>query len=425
MTDHNLAPLRAVPLPDRLLEAALPEDVYMEHILHKLQLLHYEREFCRKKRPHRKALSVNYFAGLQAGSAGNEQFFYFTSLAAWLLQMCGQSVPWPKEFDDPNTTLQGLLQGLSALGFASPSYPLSKLGQGWGKEVCALLDGLLDATFQRKGIVLGRPSYSLDRPDDAEVVEGNVEDDDDHADIGAQVEALTTEESEQDAAVALTAGSDFRPAGQQQQARDIASSKQVLTSTVDAMQWKLEVERVAPKLRIAAAADMQDWRRHLESAHGYVDALTTSWPDARAGLDKLATELSASLEKLNSREQQLHSQFAGLMMQYQDTRQQLITAQEDFNRRIELTSAGNNELHRLAAALEDAKQALDSKGSTLSDASPLIKLKAAIASLKTELRQMELRIGVVAHNLMGLSRKDKQMALQKAAKTHLDTARTY
>lgn len=98
------------------------------------------------------------------------------------------------------------------------------------------------------------------------------------------------------------------------------------------MQWKLEVERVAPKLRLAVAADMQDWRRHLESAHSNVDALAASWPDARAGLYKLTTELSASLEKVSSREQQLNNQFSGLMMQYQDTRQQLITAQEDYNR---------------------------------------------------------------------------------------------
>jgi hypothetical protein len=29
---------------------------------------------------------------------------------AWLLQLCGLSVPTPKEFDDPNTTLQSLMQ---------------------------------------------------------------------------------------------------------------------------------------------------------------------------------------------------------------------------------------------------------------------------------------------------------------------------
>lgn len=79
-------------------------------------------------------------------------------------------------------------------------------------------------------------------------------------------------------------------------------------------------------------------------------------------------------------------------------------------------SERNNELHRLAAALEDVKQQLDNKGSNLSDASPLVRLKAAINSLKAELRQMELRIGVVSHNLTSLSLRDKQEALKDAAK---------
>jgi estrogen-related receptor beta like 1 len=65
----------------------------------------------------------------------------------------------------------------------------------------------------------------------------------------------------------------------------------------------------------------------------------------------------------------------------------------------ELISERNNELHRLASALEDAKQQLDSRGSNLSDTSPLVRLKAAMASLKAELRQMELRIGVVSHQV--------------------------
>lgn len=85
-------------------------------------------------------------------------------------------------------------------------------------------------------------------------------------------------------------------------------------------------------------------------------------------------------------------------------------------RRTELISERNNELHRVAAALEDVKQQLENRGSNLTDASPLVRLKAAMSSLRDELKGMELRIGVVAHNLMSLSLHDKQSALQDAAK---------
>lgn len=87
-----------------------------------------------------------------------------------------------------------------------------------------------------------------------------------------------------------------------------------------------------------------------------------------------------------------------------------------FFRSTEQISDRNNELHRLAAALDDVKQQLNNKGTNLSDASPLVRLKAAMESLKTELRQMELRIGVVSHNLISLSLSNKQAALKDAAR---------
>lgn len=50
---------------------------------------------------------------------------------------------------------------------------------------------------------------------------------------------------------------------------------------VDPVAWKLEVERVAPKLRVAVAPDMRDWRQHLEAAHTHMATLKTAWPDVR------------------------------------------------------------------------------------------------------------------------------------------------
>lgn len=93
-------------------------------------------------------------------------------------------------------------------------------------------------------------------------------------------------------------------------------------------------------------------------------------------------------------------------------------------RRTELISERNDELHRVAAALEDAKQQLENSGSNLTDASPLARLKAAMSSLREELKGMELRIGVVAHNLMSLSLADKQLSLQDAARRRVKDVTT-
>jgi hypothetical protein len=46
----------------------------------------------------------------------------------------------------------------------------------------------------------------------------------------------------------------------------------------------------------------------------------------------LGVQVAAILEKVDGRERQLNGQFDGLMVQYQDTRQQLLAAQEEYNR---------------------------------------------------------------------------------------------
>ena len=44
-----------------------------------------------------------------------EQFYYFTSIAAWLLQMCGKHFEMPQEYDDPNATISSILDETRSL----------------------------------------------------------------------------------------------------------------------------------------------------------------------------------------------------------------------------------------------------------------------------------------------------------------------
>ncbi len=52
-----------------------------------------------------------------------------------------------------------------------------------------------------------------------------------------------------------------------------------ITAKVDPLLWKLELERVAPKLKriqaasVGADASLQDWRQHLEETHLQLDAV--------------------------------------------------------------------------------------------------------------------------------------------------------
>ena len=50
--------------------------------------------------------------------------------------------------------------------------------------------------------------------------------------------------------------------------------------------------------------------------------------------------------------------------------------------------------------LEDRKAELDERGSNISDSSPVVRIKAAIKNIKSELQQMSVRIGVLQHQLL-------------------------
>lgn len=95
--------------------------VQMEEFLDKLKLLNYEASFCLQlgfKPFHRL------FFALQTNSG--EQFYAFTSICAWLLQMSGKHFEQPQEFDDPNATISSILDEVRSLGY-HPDFPPSKV----------------------------------------------------------------------------------------------------------------------------------------------------------------------------------------------------------------------------------------------------------------------------------------------------------
>lgn len=72
-----------------------------------------------------RPLSRHYFV-LQTNPG--EQFYMFTSLAAWLIQKCGTPFDQPQEFDDPNSTISNILDVVRKNG-VTIDFPPSKLKQ--------------------------------------------------------------------------------------------------------------------------------------------------------------------------------------------------------------------------------------------------------------------------------------------------------
>lgn len=118
--------------------------VVMEDLLDKLKLINYDTEFTTQFKI--KPISRHYFA---VPTNPGEQFYIFSSLAAWLIQQSGIAFETPQESDDPNTTVSNILDVLRNMGTAI-DFPPSRLKQGWGEHVIFVLDHLADKALRKK-----------------------------------------------------------------------------------------------------------------------------------------------------------------------------------------------------------------------------------------------------------------------------------
>ncbi|KAL3146305.1 Intraflagellar transport protein 57 [Trebouxia sp. C0010 RCD-2024] len=391
-TSGDFDPGQAGPGPhstgSTLLDVHSSADLCMDGIVDKLKLLNYEQDFCKPKR-HLKPLSRTYFCLPAPMSGQNEQFFYFTSLVAWLLNLSGRSFQPPQQYDDPNMTCTNILTELREAGFAPVSFPPTKLRQGYGDAVCGILDALCDLALAKTKFTFQLPTYlaetyveEADVNDDAEVTVNEIDD---------QIAAQSSDEEELYASLGTREGQNFDNTG----AETVGVEAQV-----DPAEWRLEVERVAPRLKITVASNARDWRSHLDEAHKHSQEISTVWPGVQTALGAVQTEVMSAMEKLSTRERFLNSQCEHLTAEYREAKEALSQMQEHFNQKQDAAAELENELARVAQELETRKTELDERGSNISDSSPVVRIKAAIKSIKAELQQMSVRVGVLQHQLL-------------------------
>merc|ERR1719162_1751988 len=97
----------------------------------------------------------------------------------------------------------------------------------------------------------------------------------------------------------------------------------VLEASIDPKEWLLEVERVAPKLKIQLPNDSKEWRTHLQQTRGYKQVIETQFPAAKAQLDKLSSNLTNALERIRSKEAFINTQFDHRALDYRQQQEEL------------------------------------------------------------------------------------------------------
>lgn len=76
---------------------------------------------------------------------------------------------------------------------------------------------------------------------------------------------------------------------------------------IDAVVWKLEVERVLFQFKVIIRKDNKDWRDYVEQMYQYKDGIEFLLMEIKFYFDKFYDEISRILEKIGSREKYINN----------------------------------------------------------------------------------------------------------------------
>ena len=364
----------------------------MEEILEKLKMLDYEDHFS-SFRP----LTHTYFAMPSANPS--EQFYYFTSLVSWLMSLLGHSWKAPSQMDDPNSAVASMYSQLQAIG-APTNFGAQKLKSGCGEPVCTVLKHMLDLI----PIEFKLPVYKEEEAYEEAAVDEEAEVD--LPDVADEVGAADVEEDE----MYYHGGEGGAPGGERDKLTD-----SILDASVEPEAWRLELERVTPQLKMQVLSDPKEWRNRLVNTKSYHQKVGELTPDTHATIERLAEDLERTLVALRKAEQKLNSQCQGEVAEFAQKQDELQAKQDEYSKQSEYINQLTNELAGVSDELGSIKSKMDERGTSMTDTTPLIKIKSALTQLRKEAKQMEIRIGVVNHTLVTKKLKSDVQTKAEAA----------
>ncbi|OQR99027.1 Intraflagellar Transport Protein 57 [Achlya hypogyna] len=370
----------------------------MGNVLEKLRILGYDKELSKKKN------FVPYTDTQFALAATNSsaQWKSFVDLVVFLMKLCEQEFVVDK-YDDPNTSVNKLILALKMMGF-SLDFPATKLKQGYGEAVCAALEFICDKALAARGFNWTKPKYPKEEyAEEAEV--------DEHLEVDADDDDVVVEEDEElytDTIRAKTEESELEESTKQIIIAAVRFRVEAMAQYVDPLLWKTELERVGPKLKAKVKEDDgKEWHTHIEQTKKHDATIQDNLANTSAQLKAITKQLNEVIERMGAKEKYINNQFDHLRQDYHQVKEKLQAVTERCKEGTEKVNAMTNQHTEITEQLRETKTDMDSKGSKMTDTTPLVQIKAALQTLKAEIKNFELRIGVVGHTLLQSKSKQK------------------
>ncbi|XP_017771534.1 PREDICTED: intraflagellar transport protein 57 homolog isoform X2 [Nicrophorus vespilloides] len=360
--------------------------VIMEDLAEKLKNLGYDRESPKMKPIHKHYFMVQKNPG--------EQFYLFSSLAAWLIRKSGKSFEQPQEFDDPNTTIANILDVVRNDGLVLEFAP-NKLKQGYGDHVVFILDHLADVALEHEGFQWKRAKPSAETEEEAEMIEDESE--------------LVLDRVEEEMMAYYSDDEDDPYVFNVDAAPAKKSEVFEINTNINEEEWKLELERVLPQLKVTISNSSRDWRSHLDQMKQYRTTIDQTFFSTKNNLDKLHKNISVAVEKIGNREKYLNRELDAVLDEYRLLQDQLSKVTDNYRNISGGVTERNRDLEQLSVRLESVKQEMEQRGSSMTDGTPLVKIKKGISQIKAQITKMDIRIGVLQCLLLQSKIQEKKL----------------
>nr|XP_021187421.2 intraflagellar transport protein 57 homolog [Helicoverpa armigera] len=343
------------------------------NLMDKLRILKIDTEL--RSHIKMKPMSRHYFI---TGTNPGEQFYVFASTAAWLIRKTGKEFEQPNEEDDPNIIIATIVDVLREKEIAV-DFSSHKLKQGYGEQVCYVLNVLADEVLKVEGFEWQKPIVDIAEPEEATDDIDQVED---------ETEILLDKVEEEMAIYSGESEEEFD--GEEKEEKESLVKK-----VHDWEAWKLELERVAPALRLKISADGRDWRARHSQMRTYRDELFERFKTTGSQLKKLHGNISSVMDKVLARENILNEQFEPLVRDYGSLLDELSKVTNEYKDVSVGVTERQETLNELTSKVENIKQRTESKGSSMNDNSPLVTAKKAVSNLKKDIQDLDFQIIVL------------------------------
>ena len=408
VTSTQASEVGSVDVP-QLSESGLNLFSLMEDISDRLKLLDYERLFLL---PKASALQLRPLSRLYFALPGppSEQFPYFAHLCTWLFSLCKREILEWNEFDDPATIASTITEHLKRIG-CPLDLPASRLRPGSGEAVILTLDFMSNLALTHSNFTVLTPIYATPDPPTlppsnppGEVDEEGGGDDDDAVQDAVDDEAVLDDDGPSSASLndpfsSLSSSCPLPPP----------------PPPVDASQWLLEYEQVAPLLRAhPSSLSTKEWRSHHDSAVKHQQLLVGQTEGVRLELERLSLQLKAAVERVGGKERWLnaeHEQLVGEMRAMQGEHERL---QQAYGGQSEELSRLTRRLKEVSEQVDVMKDQIGRKNERMQDTQPVRAVSAAVKELRREVVDMDVRIGVMHQSVSAIrQRRQRDKERQK------------